>query len=60
MTQLRFLTDLPLAWPLLAVAGATAAAWWLAHRETRDLSTPRNWLLPSLRAAAVGLIVVMQ
>lgn len=59
MTQLRFLTDLPLAWPLLAVAGATAAAWWLAHRETRDLSPPRNWLLPSLRAAAVGLIVAM-
>ena len=59
MTQLRFLTDLPLAWPLACLIVATAAAWWLAHRETRDLKPPRNWLLPTLRAAAVAVIVAM-
>lgn len=59
MTHLRFLTDLPIGWPLAAVVVATAAAWWLAHRETRDLASPRNWLLPTLRAAAVALIVSM-
>lgn len=59
MTHLRFLTDLPIGWPLVAVVVATATAWWLAHRETHDLASPRNWLLPTLRAAAVGLIVSM-
>jgi hypothetical protein len=59
MTQLRFLTDIPLAWPALAVLATAAAAWWLAFRESRDLSPPKRWLLPTLRATAVALIVSM-
>ena len=59
MTQLQLLTELPLAWPLLAMVAATALAWWLSHRETRDLAGPLNWLLPSLRAGAVALILAM-
>ena len=59
MTQVRFLTDLHITWPVLAVIAAAAAAWWLASRETRDVSPPQNWLLPMLRATAVALIVSM-
>ncbi len=59
MTELRLLTDLPIAWPLVAVTVAALAAWWLASRETRGLRSPGSWLLPTLRAVAVGLIVAM-
>lgn len=59
MTQLQLLTDLPVVWPVIAVVAATSTAWWLASRETSDLASPARWLLPSLRAAAVAVIVAM-
>ena len=59
MTQLQLLTDLPVAWPAIAVVAASAAAWWLTSRETHDLASPARWLLPSLRAAVVAVIVAM-
>ena len=57
-TSLRFLGDLN-AWigALLAVALA-AGAWFLYRRETRDRADRLRWLLPTLRALAVFLIVL--
>ena len=57
-TSLRFLGDLnPWIGALLAVALA-AGAWFLYRRETRDRADRLRWLLPTLRALAVFLIVL--
>ena len=40
---------------LLGMAGV----WWFYYRESRFTRAPFNWLLPSLRAAAFGLILAM-
>ena len=59
MTEVRFLTEFPLSWPVVGLCAATITAWWLAHRETRNLPPPGNWLLPTLRATAMAMIMAM-
>jgi len=59
MTDLRFIGDWRL-WGGLAVGlGLAAAAWLLYWRETRARSSAVRWVLPTLRAAAVLLLVLM-
>lgn len=59
MTDLRFIGDWRL-WGGLAVGLALAlAAWLLYWRETRTRSGAVRWLLPTLRALAVLLLVLM-
>ena len=58
-TSLRFVGDWPwwLGVSLAVVAGG--AAWWLYRREMRPLRWWLNWLLPTLRALAIIMLVLM-
>jgi uncharacterized membrane protein len=59
MTDLRFIGDLPLLPGLVLALAAGGLAWWLYWRETRALDTPARWLLPTLRAAAIVLVLLI-
>ena len=58
-TSLRFVGD----WPWWAGCGLAlvlgVAAWWLYRRETQPARRWLNWLLPTLRALVVIMIVLM-
>ncbi len=58
MNSFRLLSDWP--WPvgLLVAAGFSLLAWWLYRRETRSLQSANRWLLPTLRAAAIFLLLL--
>ncbi|MEY2613649.1 MAG: hypothetical protein RL069_2461, partial [Planctomycetota bacterium] len=59
MNQLQFHGLLPL-WSLIPLMLlGMAGVWWFYYRESRFARAPFNWLLPSLRAAAFGLILAM-
>ncbi len=58
-TNLLFLGDTGL-WLALLLALALAFVTWLYYRrEVRERSDRNRWLLPGLRSAAVGLLVLM-
>ncbi len=57
-TSLQFTGDWNVWLGFLAAGGAAAAAWFLYRRETYDRSDARRWLLPTLRAAAIFLVVL--
>lgn len=59
MTEFRFLSSLSPTLGLLLMVVAAAFAWWLYYREVYDFPTPYRWLLPSLRAFAIALVVMM-
>lgn len=59
MTDLRFIGDWKLWAGLLTGLLLAGAAWRLYWRETRRRGGPLRWLLPTLRALAVFLIVMM-
>ena len=59
MNQLQFNGLLSL-WSLIPLMLlGMAGVWWFYYRESRFARAPFNWLLPSLRAAAFGLILAM-
>jgi uncharacterized membrane protein len=59
LASLRFASDLS-PWGVIALAVAVAGlVAWYYLRETRDLASPLNYLLPSLRAAAVALVILI-
>ncbi|MEM7474341.1 MAG: hypothetical protein AAF483_05055 [Planctomycetota bacterium] len=56
---IRFLANLHPALGIGLALGLGLLAWWLYRRETRgSVGAPLNWLLPTLRALAVALIVI--
>ena len=58
-TSFRFVGDWPW-WAALALALVLGgAAWFLYRRDTRRLSNAFRWLLPTLRALAIALLVFM-
>ena len=57
-TSLKFLGDLNPWLGFFLAFGLAAAAWFLYHRETHDRADWLRWLLPTLRALAVFLIVL--
>ncbi|MCC9603297.1 hypothetical protein LOC67_22335 [Stieleria sp. JC731] len=56
---LRFAGDLPVWLVLALVAVSVVTVLFLYQRETKTLQTPYSWLLPSLRATAVALVVLI-
>lgn len=59
MTSLRFVGDLPLWLGLLLAVLVAGMAWRYYRRERSDLSPRLRWLLPTLRAAAFFLGVLI-
>jgi hypothetical protein len=59
MTEFRFLSSFSPALGLLLMLLAAGLAWWLYYREVYDFQRPYRWLLPTLRAAAIALVVMM-
>ncbi|MDP1563968.1 MAG: hypothetical protein Q8M16_21510 [Pirellulaceae bacterium] len=59
MTELHFLAALPASGGFLLAFSLAALAWWLYWREVHDFPRPAAWLLPSLRALAIALVVLM-
>lgn len=59
MTEFRFLSSYSPAFGLLLMFLAAGLAWWLYYREVYDFQRPYRWLLPSLRAVAIALVVMM-
>ena len=59
MGSIRFAGDLP-TWVVMIAAIASAMAVLVFYlRETKSLDSPANFLIPSLRAAAVALVIVI-
>ncbi|QDT10487.1 glutamine amidotransferase [Planctomycetes bacterium K23_9] len=59
MGTLRFAGEAPL-WMVVAVAAVAAAfVAWVYLRETKHLASPYSYLLPSLRATAVALTILL-
>ncbi len=59
IASLRFASDLS-PWLVFALAAVvTGLVAWFYLRETRDVASPLNYLLPSLRAAAVALTILI-
>ncbi|MEM6474174.1 MAG: hypothetical protein AAF802_31845, partial [Planctomycetota bacterium] len=56
---LRFAGDLPTWSVILMAVLAVVCVLWLYQRETKKLASPYNFLLPSLRAAAVAMVVLV-
>ena len=56
-TSLKFTGDWHVGLALPVALGLAAAAWYLYWRETRTRADRLRWLLPTLRAAAVFLVV---
>jgi hypothetical protein len=59
MTEFRFLSSFSPAVGILLTLVAAAIAWWLYWREVHDFPAPYRWLLPTLRAVAIALVIVM-
>lgn len=56
---LRLLSNWHPAWAMLLAVGLAGLAWFLYWQETsRAVDRYYRWLLPSLRATAIGLIVL--
>lgn len=59
MSRLEFTGLLPV-WLMLPLSlAAMAMLWWWYFKESRFAKSPLNWLLPTLRAAALGGILWM-
>lgn len=58
-TTLRLLGDWSALGGIAAALGLGALAWWLYWRESRQRPDATAWLLPSLRALAVVLVVLI-
>ena len=58
-TNLLFLGDTGLWVALLLALGLAVAAWFYYRREVRERTDRTRWLLPTLRAAAVFLLLLM-
>lgn len=56
---IRFAGDLPAWLVMLMAVGAVVVVLWLYQRETKSLAAPYNVLLPSLRAAAIAMVVLI-
>ena len=57
--RIRFAGDLP---PVVVISAALLAAGivvWLYLRESQSVASPYSYLLPSLRAAAVALVILV-
>ncbi|MBL6725199.1 MAG: hypothetical protein ISQ09_08925 [Rubripirellula sp.] len=59
MGSIRFAGDLSPLVAMSLVIGAAALVVWLYLRETRQIESPYNYLIPGLRAAAVALAVLI-
>ena len=59
MTDLRFIGDWRLWGGVVVGLGLAVAAWLLYWRETRTRAGAVRWVLPTLRALAVLLLVLM-
>lgn len=59
MTEFHFLSTMPVGWGLSLALGLAVLAWWLYWREVHDFPRPYAWLLPSLRALTIALVVLM-
>lgn len=58
-TTLRLLGDWSALGGIAAALGLGALAWWLYWRESRQRPDATAWLLPTLRALAVMLVVLI-
>ncbi len=57
--SLQFLSDIPVFGGFSLAFLLGGLAWWLYRRETQgSVTKPLDWILPSLRAVAVALIVL--
>ncbi len=59
MGSLRFAGQAPPALVFCVAAFAAALVAWIYLRETKDLAAPFSYLLPSLRATAVALTILL-
>jgi len=59
MTSVRFIGDIALWQASLLAAALAALAWWLYWRESRSLQGAARWVLPTLRAAAIVLAILV-
>ncbi|HUF80492.1 MAG TPA: hypothetical protein VMN03_05085, partial [Burkholderiales bacterium] len=57
-TALQFIGDWNVWLSLLAAVALGAGAWFLYYRESRKREGTARWLLPTLRASAVFLVVL--
>ncbi|MBL8889940.1 MAG: carboxypeptidase regulatory-like domain-containing protein [Planctomycetaceae bacterium] len=59
MTEFHFLSSFPVGVGWLLVLVAAALGGFLYWREVYDFPAPYRWLLPTLRALAIALVVLM-
>src|SRR5688500_13684354 len=59
MTSVRFIGDVALWQGALLGLMIAALSWWLYWRESRGLHGVARWLLPTLRAAAILLSLLV-
>lgn len=59
ISSIRFSGDMPPWLVIVAVIAAAVGVLLYYLRETRSLDSPANFLIPSLRAAAVALVIVI-
>jgi len=57
-TSLQFIGDWNVWFGLPAALALAAAAWFLYYRESRKQAGKARWILPTLRAAAVFLVML--
>lgn len=59
LSSIRFASDLS-PWFVVGLAAVVAGlVAWYYLRETRELSSPLNYLLPALRAAAIAMVILV-
>ncbi len=59
IASIRFAGDLHPAFVVLISVAAAAIVFWIYYRESRFVAAPYNYLLPSLRALAVALAILI-
>lgn len=59
MSSIRFIGELTLWQGILLAALMGGASWWLYWRETKSLTGIARWLLPTLRTAAIALVLLV-